>query len=104
MVEKQSSTNSKLRCFIRISSKPQMAKFLLIFPLRNATGCPRSTGGFKLFLESREIDFDQLSQLVQRGPEVSGRSIVLSDLSLRRTRDRHALRPLTSGPRWTSCD
>jgi SAM-dependent methyltransferase len=51
-----------------------------------------STGVAALRMEPREIDFDQLSQLVQRVFEINCRCVVLSDLSLSRTRDRHALR------------
>src|ERR1043165_2121977 len=64
----------------------------LILPLRNSSGCPWCAGGFQLFLQSRQIDFDQLPQLVESGFEVLRGGVVLSDLGLSRTRDGHSLR------------
>src|ERR1041385_2895368 len=65
---------------------------LLIFPLRNASRCPWRARSFELLLELVQIDFDQLPQLAQHALEVLRRGVVLRDLCLSRTRDRHALR------------
>ena len=65
---------------------------LLILPLGNPARRPGGAGGFHLFLKRLQIDFDQLPQLRQHTFEVLSRRVVLVELSLRRTRDRHALR------------
>ena len=64
----------------------------MIFPLRNPARRPGRAGGFHLFLKFREIDFDQLAQLIERGLELLRRGGVLIDLRLRRTSGGHTLR------------
>ena len=65
--------------------------FLLISPLGDPSRSPGGACGLQLFFEPRQIDFDQLSQLGQHSFEVLRRGVVLRDLRLSRTRDRHAL-------------
>src|SRR5688572_9748068 len=65
---------------------------LLITPFGNSAWCPGCACCLELFLEPRQIDFDQLPQLDQHRFEVLCRRAVLIDLSLSRTRDGHALR------------
>ena len=59
---------------------------LTVFPLRNSSRCPRRAGGFHLFLQPRQIDFDQLTQLRERCFKILRRRCVLIDLRLRRAR------------------
>ena len=64
---------------------------LLILPLRNSSRRPGRAGGFHLFLQFREIDFDQLPQLIQCAFKFRSGGRVFIELSLRGARRRHAL-------------
>src|SRR6266498_3854953 len=64
---------------------------LLVSPFRNAAWCPRSTGGFHLFLKSRQVTLDQLAQLGERLLKLLGCRRVLIDLRLRRPSRGQAL-------------
>src|SRR5829696_6532397 len=64
----------------------QSAMTSLIPPLRNSPRCPRCACCLQLFLQPRQVDFDQLAQLAQHGFEVLRRSSVLIVLSLSWTR------------------
>ena len=66
--------------------------FLLIVPVGTPSRRPGGARGLELFLQLRQIDFDQLPQLDQDCFEILCCRVVLIDLSLSRTRDGHALR------------
>src|SRR5260370_21648195 len=75
---------------------------LLVFPLRNTTWCPGRTRRLQLFLQLCQIYFNQLMQLDQYRFKLLRRHLVLVHLSLRWTRNRHALRTDNVGDTLTS--
>src|SRR5215203_5721775 len=89
------NSNKTKRRFIRISRKEStdytdynlcnLWMVLLIAPLRNSSRCPGRARCLQLFLQLRQIDFNQLAQLGQHTFKILRSSSVLIVLSLGRT-------------------